>query len=332
MSIDFDAFMDWAIDKWGDPNVKRSGPEVCVNSPFTNFDNGHHLWCNPDKNAFHCWKSGEHGSLHKLVAEFEPCDLADADEILGGGNLIRSLEAKLKAMFQEKTKERVNVEKKEIGFPTDACPFSSLPADQRAKVAEYMAGRNLPTDGLYYCAGGRYANRILIPYYGPKGNLIYFNCRDISGKSKVKYLGPPKEVGVGKGDVLWMKNWPKEGKIYLCEGEFDAMSLCVCGYQGSAAGGKNLTDKQVRMLQPYDVVFCFDNDKYGQEALHKFSAYKKSFHGGKATTVGCVNPAQGFKDWNEMLVKLGPGALNYYIAQSERQLDWGDFMEMRLRL
>jgi DNA primase len=86
------------------------------------------------------------------------------------------------------------------------------------------------------------------------------------------------------------------------------------------------------MLQPYDVTFCFDNDKYGQEALHKFSAYKKSFHGGKSTTVGFVLPPTGFKDWNDLLIHGGAGALNYYVTSQEKQLDWGDFMRMRLRL
>ena len=73
---------------------------------------------------------------------------------------------------------------------------------------------------------GRYKGRIIIPYYDKIGNLIYFNGRHL-GNSKCKYLGPPKDIGVGKEDVVFMAGkWPETGSIiYLCEGEFNAISL-----------------------------------------------------------------------------------------------------------
>ena len=335
MSIEFYNFHDWAVNKFGDSEVKINGPEICINSPFVAKyapDFGHHCWCNVDKNAYHCWKTSEHGSLYRFVAEFHPCDLADADEILGNTNLIRGLEEKIQNMYKSKHVASPDISKSLISLPQEAVPFFDLPNPQKQRVEDYMGKRKLSPIGLYYCNTGRYRDRIIIPYYGSNGGLIYFNGRDISGKSSARYLGPPKEAGVGKGDVLWMKSWPKEGKIYLCEGEFNAMSLCQANLQGAACGGKNLSDRQLLMLHSYDVTFCFDNDKYGQEALHKFSAYKKSFHGGKSTTVSCVLPPKGFKDWNELLIRHSPEVLYHLIVSTEKKLGWDDIDIMRLSL
>ena len=335
MSIDFfDAFHNWAINKFGDANVKINGQEICINSPFVKDnepDFKYHCWCNPYKNAFNCWKSLEHGSLHRFVSEFEPCDLVDVDEILGNTNIVRGLEEKIKQFFSKKIPTTSNGNN--MALPVEAVIFDNLPPIHKKRVEDYMVKRKLSPYGLFYCHTGRYRERIIIPYYGKNGDLIYFNGRDISVKQKgPRYLGPPKEIGVGKGDVLWMNMWPSAGKIYLCEGEFNAMSLCQSQLIAAACGGKNLSDRQLVMLNAFDVVFCFDNDKSGQEALHKFSEYKKSFHGGKSSTVGFVLPPKGFKDWNDFLIKIGPAALNYYIISKERQLNWDDFMRMRLSL
>ncbi len=336
IEIDFDCFWEWAVKRFGDDNVIRNGDEVRINSPFVpeyDPDDGHHLWCNPDKNAYHCFKSNEHGNLRQLVSQMEGCPFYDVDDILGI-NEIRNLEKKLAEFFAEKKESKKKVLPVEgLELPPEAFKIVNLPADNRfrKKAEEYLAKRKIPVDDFFVCVGGKYANRILIPYYDKDGKLFYYNTRDISNKSSLRYLGPPKEVGIGKSDVIWIKSWPAVGsKVYLCEGEFDAASLWEAEFYGAACGGKTLSDKQGLLLQDYGVVICFDLDKYGQEALHKIGRFIRS-NSGYARKIGYVKPAQGFKDWNDMLVKLGKGALHLYIQKYEKPITANDIDIMRLQ-
>jgi DNA primase len=172
------------------------------------------------------------------------------------------------------------------------------------------------------CTTGKYSNRIIIPYYGPNGNLIYWNSRDMATESKLRYMGPDsEEVGVGKGDVIYMESWPKSGKVYLTEGEFDAMSLTKSGLHGGACGGKALTDKQLELLRPYSICICFDTDKSGETALNKIG--DKLISSG-IREVSYVRPPVDSKnpqkkmDWNKMLVELGERIVELYISTQEK--------------
>jgi len=336
MSIDYQTFWEWACNRFGEENCIQNGEEVCINSPFVDFDQGNHCWCNPSKGVYHCWKSDASGKLVNLVMDHEHCDYQEATEILGGDRLLRDLEAKVAQFFANRRSVQKPKVKSLLQLPPDTFKIEALSKENRLRIIaeRYLESRNIPIEGLYVCGGGKYFNRIVIPYYGPEGELIYFNCRDMTGKSKLRYQGPPKEIGIGKGDVVWMKTWPIEGStVYLTEGEFDAMSLCQAGFNGGAAGGKNFGDKQLKLLKSYNITICFDLDKYGLEALNKVGAFmraKQFVRGAKNDGLGYVRPAKGYKDWNDMLVKLGPNVVQLYVKGNERHLQWDDIMRLRL--
>jgi hypothetical protein len=77
---------------------------------------------------------------------------------------------------------------------------------------------------------GEFKDRVVIPYYGPTGDLIYWNSRDLTDKAYLRYRGPKKdEVGVGKEDVLWLdvvaeaedQGVHDGGRVRRDESEFD---------------------------------------------------------------------------------------------------------------
>jgi DNA primase len=315
--MQFDNFLSWAKRFFGEDNIVVKSPEIMINSPFVDKstpDSGKHCWCNPDKNAYHCFKTDAHGSLYKLVMEMEGCDYSDAIDIVGRDYDLIDLEKKIELLFNNK---KIKSKKMSIQLPKDTFLISSMRKGYwRQQAEEYILRRKLPIDGLYFCISGEYKNRIVIPYFNKEGELIYFNSRDITSKSKLRYKGPDKTSGVGKSDVLWMSSWPKAGeKIYLTEGEFDAMSLKYIGLYGGACGGKNLTEKQLLMLSDYSITLCFDKDLAGRGATYKsLSEFGVNRH------AGLVVPAEGYKDWNEMLVKLGPNVLKAYVEKYEKPL------------
>jgi DNA primase len=313
MGVDYDAFLAWAEARFD--SILTAGNEIKLNSVFTD-DAKHHLWCNPEKDTYHCWKSDEGGTLTKLVTIVDGCSYKEAAEKIGasGGTSIHQLEAKLRELSEVKAKPKTN-----MVLPPNTFRISSLsPDNQYRRIAEdYLKGRKLIVSNLMVCIAGEYRDRIVIPYYGRGGELIYWNSRDLTDKAYLRYRGPKKEeVGVGKEDVLWFDSWPKAGtKVYLTEGEFDAMSLNLTGLAAAACGGKAVSEKQMGMLDKYQIAISFDADKSGAEALNRLGEVFEHFGD---VQVSYIRPPTKYKDWNEMLKDAGPRVIRAYIQQNEQ--------------
>ena len=276
MAVDFDRFLKWAKSRF--PDVIVNGGEVRLPSIFFPDDDGHRLWCSPGggkkgrpDGVYHCFKTDKKGSLVRLVERVEQCNRDDARSILNGQPSLRELEAEVEAFLNG-----TNGPPPEVVAPV--IPTLQLPPGTNfindlggrdwwgQQASAYLAARKLPTDGLAVCREDRYKYRVVIPYYGRDGRLIYFNARHL-GKSKAKYLGPPKECGVGKGDVVYIPygRWPQPDElVYLCEGEFNALSLCLAELPAAACGGKNMTERQALLLSDYRLCLCLDRDTAGR--------------------------------------------------------------------
>jgi hypothetical protein len=279
--IDFEKFLEWAESRFGDVVVK--GDEIKVNSIFAD-DYKQHLWCNPyggkhdrPNGVFHCWKTDTKGSLVSLVMQVDGCTYEEALEILGGSDArMAVLEKQVQELFAKKKEpvieelEPVEPKSDKLELPPFTYRFEDLPSASyhRVNAEVYMFNRKLSTEGLMVCTRGEYRQRIIIPYYDPKGDLIYWNGRYIGDSDKVtKYRGPKKEVGIGKGDVLYMPEWPEKGSVvYLTEGELDALSIKKSKLHAGGFGGKSLTDIQIEILRStgYIPVICLDSDSAGK--------------------------------------------------------------------
>jgi DNA primase len=328
MSIDFDKFLHWAESRFDD--VRVSGEEIKINSIFCE-DRKHHLWCNPlggktesQSGVYHCWKSDKKGSLVGLVMIVDNCSFEDALERLDAtSGRLEDLERKVQELFNKKESPRPQAtEAKGLEMPPFCYLFDDLPSSNKLKreAEEYLASRKIKKDGLLVCTSGRYRNRIVIPYYNKSGLLIYYNGRYVGDPgSNLRYLGPPKELGIGKGDVMYAQRWPSPGeKIYITEGEFDAMSLFQCGFASAALGGKVLSETQMEMIRSYVPVLCLDADKAGGEAMPKIAHHLFSMGFPK---VFYVRPCKEFKDWNGLLTEKGEKILRHYVMGQERQYD-----------
>jgi hypothetical protein len=122
-------------------------------------------------------------------------------------------------------------------------------------------------------------------------------------------------------DVLWLADWPEPGiKLYLTEGEFDAMSLVICGFHAGACGGKALCDKQIAMLAPYRIVLALDADKAGNDIYEIAQSLLEKgglLMDGKPR-ISMVRPPVQCKDWNKFLVDYGEATVKAWIAKYER--------------
>lgn len=336
--INFDAFVRWAKSKFDD--VLIQGEEVRLNSPWAE-DTKHHLWCNVYGGKWHrkygvyrCFKTDKIGTIPGLVMAIDNCSHDEAMEILEIGCNLYDLEAELEAFFQNKEVAPKPLPKT-LGLPAETYLITDLLKNNDAEA--YLTKRHIPVDNLMFCLEGDYRDRIIIPYYDNNGKLIYYNGRYIGNNKKVlRYLGPSKLSGVGKGDVIYVKKWMSKGtRLYLTEGEFDAMTLTICGYPGAACGGKYLSDAQLELLKNYQICMCFDTDKAGYEAQmsgvnagEKFAnhdeqgyclANKLIWKGFNQLTY--VRAPTIYKDWNDMMIDVGQDMVAAYIAKCEKPFD-----------
>ena len=339
MQVDHDKFVEWAENHFGDLTV--SGYEVKVNDPWwTNSeglaDQDQKCWINTIKGCFHAWKSERHGNIVEFVMITEGCDWETALETIGGGLTdLSKLDDKMAEFIGGEEEALPETPKPQVTLPPDTYLIESvLKSDQRRKWAlNYLKDRFIDPSGLMVCLNGKYRDRIVIPYYDANGGLIYFNTRALSSKDKLRYWGPSKEeFGVGKGDVLWMAPWPEPGsKIYLTEGEFDAMSLTQCGLFGAACGGKALSDKQIEMLRPYRIALAFDSDKAGADVYEISQNLLKKSHllMDSEPRITIVRPPEEYKDWNKFLTKHAINIIRMYIDFYESPCNEDTLQEMR---
>jgi len=327
MGIDFQKFVDWAQLRL--PPVDIKGNEIRVNSIFTS-DQKKHLWCNPfggknkiEHGVYHCWKSEKKGTLVNLVMQVEKCDFRKALEILGLQQ--QTLLAADNFDFDLDFEKPSSVENWEDSFvelelPPSCYPINKSPLNWFNKAKSYLDKRKIFDDRFFVCTTGKYEGRIIIPYYSEGGKLIYFNGRTIID-NPLRYRGPEKSCGVGKEDVLFFTNYQQHGeKYYLCEGEFDALSLHKCGLNAVACGGKNLSEKQAILLSQYKICLALDADEAGQQALEKMKS-KLSLYGSSVITV--VKPPNMVKDWNEFYCKYDAKIILSYIQSTEKRFEAG---------
>lgn len=335
--INKDKFFDWLNERFGPENIKirntSHGEEICVNSPWAESfrgrpDTKYHLWINltggkrPNPyGAYRCWLTDKHGNIISLVSELDGISYEEARNKICDSYDLTSLEQRVHEFFEKKygakygdapeesSKETVRV----CDLPQHCYLIDELKPDDfymKIRAKRYLANRKIPTKGLYVCIDGEYENRILIPYYDKNGNLVFYNARLISGKG-IKYKKPSSSQGAH----VFMTSWPKIGeKVYVMEGEFDAITLSLCGKHACALGGKSINKEQLNVLLDYTIVLAFDADEAGKKAtldmgnlLLEHSKYPVYF----------VRPPKQYKDWNKFYVCCGKDIVNEYINKYE---------------
>lgn len=328
MSIDMETFVTWAEKRFD--NVQVRGTEVRINSFFAPSDTKHHLWCSPSggKNnrpngVYHCWKTDKKGTLVSLVMLVDKCDYRTALQTLGiskyNGRPIEELD---EIPTDEVITWDIDISFKTLELPPHTYKITQAPENWYQKASGYLRKRKIPVENLYVCVGGKYFGRIIIPYYTQSNQLIYFNGRTIVD-DELRYRGPEKDCGVGKEDVLFFANYPEpEEKIYLCEGEFDAISLRLAGLYAVACGGKNLSVKQAIMLAKYRICLALDLDTAGQEAVS--SMHQKLLEYcliNPTNRITKANPPEKCKDWNTFLCNYDTKILKSYVEKVEENLE-----------
>lgn len=131
---------------------------------------------------------------------------------------------------------------------------------------DYCLSRKIPNKYWKYfhiAIDGKYKNRLIIPYYNRDDSFTYFNARDVTGTSFIKYLKPEL------GEVVYNNNFIDYSKpFFILEGEVDSMFIP----NSCAVGG---VSKIKKFLSTLDVdiqkraIILTDGDEVGFKAAYQ---------------------------------------------------------------
>ena len=242
--------------QWYPPGTKNVGPDfIGIQCPMCD-DHSSHGGFNIKKSYYSCHRCGGHW-MPKIIAILTKTDISNAKKII---KQYSTGQAQVPSKPQKKHKYVSKIQ-----YPPGTGPLTE-------KAKQYLISRNFNPDKLVAEWGllstghlGEYKFRILAPIYF-QGELVSYQCRDITGKSKTPYRGchidesviPLKYTLYGFDKAVVKK------RCIVVEGITDAWRL---GFGACATFGKNFTPKQMLLLvKHFDEIFIlFDPDDAGQE-------------------------------------------------------------------
>lgn len=123
-----------------------------------------------------------------------------------------------------------------------------------------------------------FRDRIMFPFLDLSGNVIGFSGRFVTEvKNTGKYVNTGDTDLFTKGNAIFGLYQAKRAiaaakTAYLCEGQFDVLSLHAAGVENAVAGsGTALTEEQARLLMRFttSVTLMYDGDRAGAAAAFK---------------------------------------------------------------
>ena len=272
-------------DLVGDYKVMGDG-EIAINSPFIK-DTTYDCRISIDKQCWHDFESGESGNLIDLIAAITGDSEEDASKML--------LEYALKdGDIEEFKPNKISLikETKIIDLPPGSYSFNK--SDKRGsftgktKAIKFLLKKMVTsklskkydlrwTECCYITLRDKkmnLSNRIIIPSY-ENNNLVYYQARDYSDKSELRYKNPPKEIQ-HKNIIVPFYDTLREGDvIFISEGPWEAIQ-----YGGTYMLGNILSDRQILKIKkkkPKAIYIIPDNDETARRKLITNISYLKSY-------------------------------------------------------
>lgn len=135
---------------------------------------------------------------------------------------------------------------------------------------EWLLGRGLEAATIQSASLGWDAARrsIVMPYFNPDGTVRSYRWRNMNRE-------PKYESQKGGRVHLYNVVATREPRVWICEGEFDALLLCQLGYPAvGVAGTQNFKPEWKYLFVHCDEVsIVFDGDDAGRTASRKITGH-----------------------------------------------------------
>jgi len=172
-----------------------------------------------------------------------------------------------------------------------------------------LFGKDRETGKIYT----KFYNRLMFPIFNKYNTIVGFSGRDLTGKSKSKYVNSNESELFHKSTILYGLNFVDKAKkkIMLVEGQLDVILSHQYGLDIAVASqGTAFSNLQFNQIKDYNVLIAYDGDKAGRAATVK--AVKTFLLNGKNPKV-CLLPEN--KDIADILTTEGKEQLLKYIKK-----------------
>jgi len=149
-----------------------------------------------------------------------------------------------------------------------------------------------------------YKHKVIIPFT-QDGRIVYLRGRYLENGNaqtdKAKMLGLKGHTTKRLFNAEILADLKKGDKVYICEGEFDAMMLDQNNFNAVAIlGTTNFNADDIDLFNGLDVILCLDNDEAGQRATQEVA--KMFLLKGQA--VKTKQLPENIKDITEYFIKI----------------------------
>lgn len=271
--------------------------ELVVPSIFVEGDYKRHMSINLEKGLWRCFKTGETGNFLRLYSILEKCTYRAAYERLVFEDFID------KGTFKQPKKvEPINPDNV-AAYLEETDTFNPIPEGNNPH-ANFLKARMMDGFDFFVAKGGRYDNRLIIPFTNRKGKIFYFQGRAIDDRQP-KYLNCKN---VKSSQILYPFEYDSYKPLYITEGVFDCLALCAIGLNATTTLSCHTSKEQMLQLNQYrgPLVCAFDSDEAG---FHGMRTFMNTAYWANRDDLKFVSPPKGVKDWNEALIVLGPDRL-----------------------
>lgn len=284
--------------------LKKKGREYAACCPF-HHEKSPSFFVSPDKQFYHCFGCGAHGTVLGFLMAHERLDFVEAVETLAaqmglevpreGGDapsehphapLLAVLEdcAKFYQAELKRTPKAVDYLKRRgvsgetaAAFGLGYAPpgFDSLERALKAdsQTIDRLKRAGMLSEGEHARLYDRFRERVMFPIRDRRGRIIAFGGR-VLNDDKPKYLNSPETPLFHKGKELYglyeaRRALGRPDRLLVVEGYMDVVMLAQHGLREAVATlGTAVTREQVDLMFRHtaQVVFCFDGDEAGRRA------------------------------------------------------------------
>jgi len=262
--------------------------------PIHGGKSGNSFHADTTKNVFNCFSGCGGGNVLDLVAKVENCDIREAAEKLAdwfGLTFERSATEKHAARTAQEKRPTattgetpatavvppIGTEQAEpVVNPPLESPLKTLNQDHPYLWSRGLTVMTVKNFGVGFCTRGLMKNRVAIPIWNERGELVAYAGRaidDEQAKEQGKYKLPE---GFKKSCVVYNLDRAREhadNGFIVVEGFFDAMKVYQAGFPNVVAlMGSSLSEQQEQLLVNATdrLVLMFDGDETGTKCLGEF--------------------------------------------------------------
>ncbi len=289
--------------------LKKSGNRYVGLCPFHS-EKTPSFHVSADKQLYHCFGCGNAGSVVQFIMNAESLDFVEAIKFLAARAGINLPEGNEKSSDGEYMKKKQKI--LEMYVTAARFYHSVLISEAGKTATAYLAARGLDSatvtrfgmgyspdsfDALYnHLKSAGYSDqlmldsglirksdkngslydffrdRVMIPIFDIRGNVIAFGGRTMKKTEGYKYLNSSDSIIFNKSKTLYGMNFAKKycaERIIMVEGYMDVISLHKFGFTNAVAGlGTAFTPEHAKILSRYtkELVLCYDSDAAGRKA------------------------------------------------------------------